>query len=87
MRLKVDRAVRCRTATRVRHSPRDLGKVYLRVDGYMQVETLGRRVGRLGDRVLGLDNKENQLARNPSALEAGWGAVVDPGAEEAEGTA
>ena len=50
----------------------------------MQAEAPGRRVGRAGDRVPDFDNTDNQLACSPSALEAGWGAVVDPGAEWVE---
>ena len=85
--LEVDRVARCHKVTRARHSRRDLGKVYPRVDGYMQAEVLGHRVDRADDRVPGFDNRDNRLACSPSALEAGWGAVVHPDAEEAEGTA
>lgn len=76
-----------RRVTRARHSRCDLDKVYLRVDGYMQEGGLGRRVGRADNGVSGFDSTDNQLACNPLAREAGWGAAVDPDAEEAEETA
>lgn len=81
------RVAYCRKVTRVRYSPRDLGKVYSHVDDYMQAGALGRRVGRADDRVLGFDSTDTQVACSPSAREADWGAVVGPGAEEAEGMA
>ena len=81
------RVAYCRKVTRARHSPCDLGKVCPRVDDYMQAGALGRRVGRADDRVLGFDNTDIQAAYSPSAREADWGAVVGPGAEEAEGMA
>ena len=85
--LEAGRVACCRKVTRARHSPRDLGKVYPRVDGYRQAGGLGRRVGRVDDRGLGFDSTGIQVACNPSAREAGWGAVVGPGAEENEGMA
>lgn len=87
VRLEVGRLACCCTVIRVRHSARGLGKIYLRGDDYMQAEALGHRVGRAGDRALGFDSTDNQLACSPLALEAGWGAVVDPDVEEHEGTA
>ena len=85
--LEVGRVACCRTVTHVRHSPCGLGKVSHHVDDYMQVEALGRRTGKADDRVPGFDSRDSRLACSPSVREAGWGAVVDPGVEEAEGTA
>ena len=84
--LKVGRTVCCHKVTRGRHSPHGLGRAYLRVDGYMQVGALGRRVGTADDRVPGFDSTDNQVAYSPVAQEVGWDAVVGPDAEEAEGT-
>lgn len=86
--LEVGRGACCRKVTRARHSRRDLGRAYLRVDDYKQAGALGRRSGRADDRVPGFDSTHNPLACNPLAREAGWGAaVVDRDAEEAEGKA
>ena len=85
--LEVDRLACCRTVTRARHSRGGLDMVFLRVDGYTQAEALARRVGRAGDRVPGSDSTGTQLACNPLALEGGWEAAEQPGAEEAEATA
>lgn len=48
----------------------------------MQAVALGRRVDRADDREPGFDSTNNQLACSLSAQEAGWGAVVDPDAEQ-----
>ena len=82
--LEVDRLACCRTVTRARHSRGGLDKVFLRVDDYTQAEALVRKVGRVGDKVPGSDSTGTQLACNPSALEVGWDAAEEPGAEEAE---
>lgn len=87
VQVEVGRVVCCRKVTRARHSRRDLGRVYLRVDGYTQARALGRRGGRADDRVPGFDSTDNPVACNLLAREAGWDAAVDPDAEEAEGTA
>ena len=84
---QVGRVACCHKVTHARHSPRDLGRIYFRVDGYMEARALGHRVGREDDRVPGFDSTDNQMACSPLAREAGWGAVVDPGADEAEATA
>ena len=75
-----------RKATHARRLPRDLGNVYPHVDGYTRARVLGRRVDKADDKVSGLDSKDNHVACNLSAQEAGWGAVV-PDVEEVEGTA
>ena len=85
--LEVDRLACCRTVTRARHSRGGLDRVFLRVDDYTQAGALARRVGRAGDRVPGSDRTGTQLACNPSALEGGWDAAEEPGAEEAEAMA
>lgn len=85
--LEVDRLARCRTVTRARHSRGGPDRVFLREDGYTQVEALARRVDRAGDRVPGSDNTGTLLACNPSVLEGGWDAAEELGAEEAEATA
>ena len=85
--LEVGRVACCRTVTRVRHLPCGLGKVSLHVDDCMQVEALGRRAGKADDRVPGFDSRDIRFACSPLVREADWGAVVDLGVEEAEGTA
>ena len=87
VQVEVGRVVGCRKVTRALYSRRDLGMVYLHVDGYTQARALGRRGGKVDDRVPGFDNTDNPLACNPLAREAGWDAAVDPDAEEAEGMA
>ena len=84
--LEVGRIACCHNVTHARHPPRDLDKVYLRADDYMQAGALDHRVGRADDRVPGFDSTDTQVAYSPSAQEAGWGVVVGLNVEEVEGT-